>query len=179
MLKLIHSYKQNKFNLLREQSEGYTKLIVEVIASMGPAHSPTTKLPIEPMSIIRARASAAWSKVVSLVGYFDLDPNRALDVILDAFSSHIITHYVFFIELFKCSPWSRFPPLPRTAEEAMDVDSGKGRYTGMEFDDVVLTAEKAAQVEETGLPNEVSMVHAKPEVCSQILGFKFQHYAVC
>ena len=35
-LKRIRSYKQTNYNLLREQSEGYSKLITEVVASIAP-----------------------------------------------------------------------------------------------------------------------------------------------
>lgn len=58
-------YKQQKFNLLREESEGYAKLIIDLSnASVGSADSCITH-------------------VRSLIGYFDLDPNRVLDIILD------------------------------------------------------------------------------------------------
>lgn len=60
-------YKQQKFNLLREESEGYAKLIVDL--SSAPISS----------------AEAVLDHVRSLIGYFDLDPNRVMDVILDVF----------------------------------------------------------------------------------------------
>ena len=60
-------YKQQKFNLLREESEGYAKLIVDL--SSAPVGS----------------AKASIIHVRSLIGYFDLDPNRVLDIILDVF----------------------------------------------------------------------------------------------
>ena len=91
------SYKQNKFNLLREQTEGYSKLTTELTSSLGPAHSIIDGSPMESLSAIEARARPAWERVVGLVGYFDLDPNRALDIILDVFSVHLATHYSFFL----------------------------------------------------------------------------------
>ncbi|CDS40944.1 tho complex subunit 2 [Echinococcus multilocularis] len=60
-------YKQQKFNLLREESEGYAKLIVDL--SNTPMGS----------------AEVCITHVRSLIGYFDLDPNRVLDIILDVF----------------------------------------------------------------------------------------------
>ncbi|VDD77363.1 unnamed protein product, partial [Mesocestoides corti] len=60
-------YKQQKFNLLREESEGYAKLIVDL--SNTPVGS----------------AEDCITHVRSLIGYFDLDPNRVLDIILDVF----------------------------------------------------------------------------------------------
>ena len=64
-------YTQQKFNLLREESEGYAKLITE-LAALGDRDSTP-----------EAIASATRS-IQSLIGYFDLDPNRALDLALDA-----------------------------------------------------------------------------------------------
>ncbi|CAL8086593.1 unnamed protein product [Calicophoron daubneyi] len=57
-------FKQQKFNLLREEDEGYAKLITELCQAVGP---------MEPVMM----------QVRSLIGYFDLDPNRVLDLILD------------------------------------------------------------------------------------------------
>jgi THO complex subunit 2 N-terminus len=54
LIPIYRSYKQNKFNLLREQPEGFSNFVTEVI---GPI----------------------WKRIVSFIGYFDLDPNRALD----------------------------------------------------------------------------------------------------
>ena len=63
-------YTQNKFNLLREESEGYSKLIT-ALAEFGRSGD--------------GNAAAAIRSVQSLIGYFDLDPNRALDLVLDAY----------------------------------------------------------------------------------------------
>lgn len=41
-------YKQQKYNLLREESEGYSKLEVELLSSMGSPHSSRTAQPAEP-----------------------------------------------------------------------------------------------------------------------------------
>ncbi|KAK7097709.1 THO complex subunit 2-like isoform X2 [Littorina saxatilis] len=62
-------YKQQKFNLLREESEGYSKLIVEL-------NQEITDL-ITPKSVLQ--------HIKSLIGCFDLDPNRVIDVMLEAF----------------------------------------------------------------------------------------------
>jgi hypothetical protein len=66
-------YKQQKYNLLREETEGYSKLMV-VLCSM-PSY------PSDVSQYIR--------QVLSLIGRFELDPNRAMDVILDAFEQQI------------------------------------------------------------------------------------------
>ena len=70
-------YTQQKYNLFREESEGYSKLITE-LAELPAAANETTS----------TRGSRDVSEVVSniqsLIGYFDLDPNRVLDLVLDA-----------------------------------------------------------------------------------------------
>lgn len=60
-------FEQQKFNLFREESEGYTKLLVELL-------------------LVRDKDSKEIleKNVFSLIGYFDLDPNRVIDIILEA-----------------------------------------------------------------------------------------------
>lgn len=67
----IFSYKQKKFNLFREECEGYAKLITELNQCNDTRNLSYT------MDVIK-----------SLIGCFNLDPNRVLDVILDSFESH-------------------------------------------------------------------------------------------
>lgn len=63
-------YKQQKFNLLREESEGYSKLITELSQD-----EPLAEFDVDYM----------FTVIRSLIGCFNLDPNRVLDIILDAF----------------------------------------------------------------------------------------------
>ncbi|KAI0693806.1 transcription factor/nuclear export subunit protein 2-domain-containing protein [Cytidiella melzeri] len=165
-------YKQNKFNLLREQSEGYSKLTTELTSSVGPAHSVIDGYPMESLSAVQARARPAWERVVGLVGYFDLDPNRALDIILDVFSVHLATHYSFFLSLLSFSPWAA---LPRHSPDSMAVESGQDMYRGKDLDEVLRLAEVQAGVpQEPQLP--AAMGANKSRVLAQVLGFKFAHY---
>ncbi|XP_065885468.1 THO complex subunit 2-like isoform X2 [Dysidea avara] len=80
-------FKQQKFNLFREESEGYSKLIAE----LGHGHRTHEHAPV------------FMENVKSLIGHFNLDPNRVLDVILDAFES-MIEDSSFFLALLKCYP---------------------------------------------------------------------------
>jgi THO complex subunit 2 N-terminus len=64
---LFHSYKQNKFNLLREPLEGFSKLITEVTSVLPPPHSPATALPLELSSICPQACTAIWEQIVSLM----------------------------------------------------------------------------------------------------------------
>ncbi|XP_008557478.1 THO complex subunit 2 isoform X2 [Microplitis demolitor] len=63
-------YKQRKFNLFREESEGYSKLIVELNQERTSGQVLTT------LEIVK-----------SLIGYFNLDPNRVLDILLETFEN--------------------------------------------------------------------------------------------
>uniref|UniRef100_A0A2P2MC31 THO complex subunit 2 N-terminal domain-containing protein n=1 Tax=Rhizophora mucronata TaxID=61149 RepID=A0A2P2MC31_RHIMU len=64
-------YQQTKFNLLREESEGYAKLVT--LLCEGSAN--TTE-----------NASAVMIGIIkSLIGHFDLDPNRVFDIVLECF----------------------------------------------------------------------------------------------
>ncbi|XP_065225591.1 THO complex subunit 2 isoform X3 [Planococcus citri] len=76
-------YKQKKYNLFREECEGYAKLITELNQ-----RSNTHNL------------SYTMDVIKSLIGCFNLDPNRVLDVILDSFESHI-DESEFYLPLLK------------------------------------------------------------------------------
>ncbi|XP_076310399.1 THO complex subunit 2-like protein isoform X2 [Tachypleus tridentatus] len=83
-------YKQQKFNLFREESEGFAKLITELIQEVGGTVNTTYLL-----EVIR-----------SLIGCFNLDPNRVLDVILESFEccSHLPDFYIPLLQSFMCNP---------------------------------------------------------------------------
>jgi THO complex subunit 2 len=168
------SYKQYKFNLLREQSEGFSKLITEVTSALPPPHSPATGLPLDPSTISPERVQPIWKRILSLIGYFDLDPNRALDVILDLFSAYITTHWSFFLVLLSLSPWKGQRELPWVTEEKsepMMEEAGSSKFKGKSLDDVLSVAES------TGV-SKPPLVQSTPRVMAQVLGFKFRHYQV-
>ena len=167
---VVNSYKQNKFNLLREQSEGYSKLTTELTSSLGPAHSSATARPIEPYDVIEARARPVWERVVSLIGYFDLDPNRALDVILDVLSVHLATHLSFFLALLSFSPWSGSYTRP-AAKKEMPVEPSPLQYRDKSLDQILFLAEFPSG----RARNETTSTSG---VLAQVLGFKFSYYQV-
>jgi THO complex subunit 2 len=171
------SYKQNKFNLLREQSEGYSKLSVELTSSLGPAHSHADARPVESYASIEDRARQVWEKVISLIGYFDLDPNRALDIILDVLSVNVATHYTFFLALLSFSPWTglyRRPAMSTASRMVVDpVTEGLGDKN---LDEVLQITEANASDQSTPpLENDSG---TESRVLAQVLGFKFSHYQV-
>ncbi|RDB20480.1 THO complex subunit 2 [Hypsizygus marmoreus] len=164
-------YKQNKFNLLREQSEGYSKLTVELTSSLGPAHASLTGRPTESYEAIEDRARPVWEKVISLIGYFDLDPNRVLDVILDVLSVHLATHYTFFLALLSFSPWTTSYRRPvADSEGSMLVDLPPGSFRGKCLDEILTLADPATRDSVPVLTGN------RPRVLAQVLGFKFAYY---
>merc|ERR1739838_306384 len=80
-------YKQQKFNLVREETEGYAKLVTELNQDLSDN--------VTPQSIIQV--------IRSLIGGFNLDPNRVLDLILEGLESRPNNHK-FFTDLLKLFP---------------------------------------------------------------------------
>lgn len=85
-------YRQRAYNLLREESEGYAKLLTEYFDAS--SRAPTSSM-----------VADTYQRVMSLIGTFDLDPGRVLDVTLDAFANTIIRHNRFFIKYLRASSW--------------------------------------------------------------------------
>lgn len=88
-------YRQQKFNLMREENEGYSKLVVEFEAFL--ATTPNTAADAEAQQLL--------TNIQSLIGYFDLDPNRVLDVLVELAAANLISHWRFLMIMFKLSPW--------------------------------------------------------------------------
>ncbi|KAL7282472.1 hypothetical protein ACG7TL_003943 [Trametes sanguinea] len=162
-------YKQNKFNLLREESEGYSKLTTELTSSLGLPHNSSTGYPTEPIETIEARARPTWERILGLIGYFDLDPNRALDIILDVFSVHLATHHTFFVALLSFSPWGR-RSRGGVKQEDMAVEPDPARYRGKTLMEVLRVAEADAGA----CLDDIDTSNAR--VLAQVLGFKFRYY---
>ncbi|KAG9241052.1 transcription factor/nuclear export subunit protein 2-domain-containing protein [Calycina marina] len=86
-------YRQANYNLLREESEGYSKLITEL-------YSTATNSP--PSGSV---AEETFEKVKGLIGTFDLDVGRVLDITMDVLANLLIKHHRFFIKLLRVSSW--------------------------------------------------------------------------
>lgn len=69
-INFIFSFKQTKFNLLREESEGYSKLLAELLSTS----SDNVFL---------------WTRITQLIGQFNLDPNRVVDLLLETFAGDL------------------------------------------------------------------------------------------
>lgn len=72
-------YKQRRFNLFREESEGYAKLMTELNKDVSENDSEHNTI----------------ETVKSLIGCFNVDPNRVLDVILESFEIRPERHEMF------------------------------------------------------------------------------------
>ncbi|VDB90065.1 unnamed protein product [Peniophora sp. CBMAI 1063] len=170
-------YKQIKYNLSREQSEGFSKLLTELTSSLPPAHSTSTGRPLESTAVVLEQAAPVWDHIFSVIGYFEMDPNRALDIILDVFSTHITTHWSFFLALLRHSPWkgnsSRLHWTSEAEAHAQPEPAAEGRYKGIGLDEMLLEAEIAHAPPPPPAENEVE---PQARVMAQILGFKFRHY---
>lgn len=86
-------YRQANYNLLREETEGYSKLVTELFTTSS-AEPPSSEV-----------VQAAFNKVMGLIGTFDLHPGRVLDVTLDVFASVLIKQFRFFIKFLRVSSW--------------------------------------------------------------------------
>lgn len=86
-------YQQANYNLLREETEGYSKLMTEYFTTVNsepPRHDVV---------------SDTFQRVNALIGTFDLDVGRVLDVTLDVFANLLVKHYRFFIKYLRVSTW--------------------------------------------------------------------------
>ncbi|EPQ27722.1 uncharacterized protein PFL1_04859 [Pseudozyma flocculosa PF-1] len=180
-LRTARLFKQQKFNLLREENEGYSGLIVEITRGIGPpivaayadegaaeGAAPPAR-PDSPVMVVEQesplernrRAARVMNNIQALIGYFDLDANRVLDIMLDVFSTNVVHHYPFFLSLLAASPWGKDRTVNEAGTgaggEAMDVD-GDGAKSRFGTVDVGLGAERGNKT------------------CAHVLGFKFAHY---
>lgn len=86
-------YRQANFNLLREESEGFAKLMTELFTTSD-SEPPTNEVIEE--TVLRVKA---------MIGAFDLDVGRTLDVVLDVFGAVLVKQYRFFVKFLRASPW--------------------------------------------------------------------------
>lgn len=85
-------YTQKKYNLLHEELEGYSKLIVELYRIL---KSEDTNYQL----------SYALKVIEGSIGHYSLDPNRVLDIIIDIYTNNFVGNHEFAIQLLKNSRW--------------------------------------------------------------------------
>ncbi|OAP65686.1 hypothetical protein AYL99_01658 [Fonsecaea erecta] len=86
-------YRQANFNLMREESEGFAKLMTELFTTSS-NDVPTAET-----------VEDTVEKVKAMIGAFDLDVGRSLDVVLDVFSAVLVKQCRFFVKFLRASPW--------------------------------------------------------------------------
>lgn len=86
-------YRQSNYNLLREESEGYSKLITELFTTSN--NEPPSSEVVED----------TFERVKAMIGAFDMDVGRVLDVTLDVFAAVLVKQYRFFVKLLRASSW--------------------------------------------------------------------------
>ncbi|XP_078433738.1 THO2 [Wolffia australiana] len=115
-------YQQTKFNLLREESEGYAKLVT-LLCHRGFLRTVNA-------------STAAVSLIKSLIGHFDLDPNRVFDIVLECFELYPDCNIFYeLIPIFPKSHASQILGFKFQYYQRMDVNSpvpfGLYRLTGL------------------------------------------------
>lgn len=86
-------YRQSNYNLLREETEGYSKLVTELFTTS--SSEPLTSEVVE----------ETFEKVKGMIGAYDLDVGRVLDVTLDVFAAVLVKQYRFFVKYLRASSW--------------------------------------------------------------------------
>ena len=86
-------YRQANYNLLREETEGYSKLMTELFTTS--SNEPPTAEVVED----------TFERVKGMIGTFDLDVGRVLDVTLDVFAAVLVKQYRFFVKYLRISSW--------------------------------------------------------------------------
>jgi THO complex subunit 2 len=86
-------YRQSNYNLLREETEGYSKLMTEYFTTVN-SQPPSQEV-----------VSETYQRVNALIGAFDLDIGRVLDVTLDVFANLLVKHGKFFVKFLRSSAW--------------------------------------------------------------------------
>ena len=86
-------YRMKIYNLIREETEGYSKLITELFTTSG-NESPSPE-----------NISALLTRVNAMIGTFNLDVGRVFDITMDVFAAVLVKHYRFFIKYLRASFW--------------------------------------------------------------------------
>lgn len=86
-------YRQSNYNLLREETEGYSKLATEL-------YTTSTREP--PSAEV---VEDTFERVKAMIGTFDLDVGRVLDVTFDVIAAVLIKQYRFFVKYLRASSW--------------------------------------------------------------------------
>ncbi|KAG6366287.1 hypothetical protein INS49_000463 [Diaporthe citri] len=124
-------YKQANYNLLREETEGYAKLATELFTTSN-TEPPTSEA-----------IQNAFERVKGLIGTFDLDVGRVLDVTLDVFASVLIKQNRFFVKFLRISSW-----WPRSHTKSSNALGGLPKWALPESAHWTISAEEQVVITE-------------------------------
>ena len=108
-------FKQTKYNLLREESEGYASVLVALLTHSAPplevdAHGAVQASATD--AELDAHADALLQRLWALIGYFALDASRVLDLLLAVFTKHVAHQHPFYVRVLARGRWGA----PRLAQ---------------------------------------------------------------
>lgn len=104
-------YTQKKFNLLHEEFEGFSRLVNEFYSIIKDPHN-------------QMQVDYAVNVVELMIGHYQLDPTKVLDLLLDIFSNIIVGNHRFMMEFLKKSRW--WPATPADCMSGMETLSTGG-----------------------------------------------------
>lgn len=146
-------YRQANYNLLREETEGYSKLITELFTTS----STTSSSPPPP-----EMAEQTFERVKALIGTFDLDVGRVLDVTLDVSAAVLIKQFKFFVRFLRVSSWwprshLKFSPAVYTGGLPLWATPGYSQWSTTAEDEAILAEKK--QVRDAAFWDRVRDIH--------------------
>jgi len=153
-------YKQQKFNLLREENEGYAKLSHEFNLAL----SELPKGGLIDEFEIAAKSDELLTVVNALIGYFELDPNRVFDNILDICSQNLLSHVRFVLHFLHHSPWAPSTLAASRPFSSLSVNEKRQCLELIRRD--LVGYYKAEEYNNGG-----------SKLAARLLGFKFRYYA--
>jgi len=156
-------YKQKKFNISREASEGYTSLV----ALLADERFLAAKAVTDDANARGKRAKAMWRECLAVIGWYDLSPQRVLDLILDAFCQNLASHWSFYLDLLMYTPWSK---RNETAE-----DTATGLVTDEDVQSMAAEQPSRDNQDATDFHHKLTQETGN-RVLTQVLGFKFSHH---
>ena len=99
-------YRMKIHNLLREETEGYSKLVTELFTTSD--NEPPNPEVIDAMS----------TRVKAMIGTFNLDVGRVFDITMDVFAAVLVKHYRFFVKYLRASFWWPSSPLDSKKDDS-------------------------------------------------------------
>ena len=136
-------YRQSNYNLLREETEGYSKLVTEFFTTS--SNEPPTSEVVE----------ETFERVKGMIGSFDLDVGRVLDITLDVFAAVLVKQYRFFVKYLRASSW--WPQDSHTKDVEAQYSLGSlPRWALPGFEGRVMTTEERDKSDEVRTERDIA-----------------------